>query len=274
MPDWLESGFVQRALAAVALLCPACAMLGVPVVNLRMAFFSDAVGHAALTGVAVGVLVGLDPRLSTVLLALALGAAILLILRVSRLATDTIISVLASGVVAAGLALVSRNGMIRNQAAPYLYGNVLTVDDGDLLALAALAAATVGVLAWRSNRLLALALNPTLARAHGRAAAFDRWLFALLLAVASALAVRTVGVLLVTALLVVPAATARNLAGTAAKQPWLAACIGLVCGVGGVLLSLQPAIATPSGPTIVLLAVLLFAVSLVPSALRSRGAAA
>lgn len=261
--DCLQLRFMQRALCAIALLAPACALLGVPVVNLRMAFFSDAIGHAALAGVAAGLLIGIDPHISTMILALMMAAGILWVQSHSRLSTDTVIGVLAAGVVATGLALISRHREITRETTRFLYGDILTVTDADVLTMGIFTLVVIGILAWRSNRLLALSLNADLARAHGRLAAFDRWLFAAVLAIATVLAVRAVGVLLVTAMLIVPAATARNLGRSAASQPWIAAAVGLCCGVLGLIASAQSWCGAAAGPTMVLLSVLCFVASTV-----------
>ncbi len=259
----LDHGFLQRALLAVILLAPLCALVGVPVVNLRLAYLTDAIGHTALAGVAVGLLIGIDPRLSTVVLSLLLGVIILAVARRSRLSTDTVIGILASTVVAGGLALLSRERGLAREAQRFLVGDVLTVTPLDLGLLAAVAALTLGILGWRWNRLLALAFDPDLAQVHGRAGRADRLLLGVVLALSTALIVRSVGVLLATALVVIPAATARTLSSRAALQPWLALGAALVAGISGLLLSAQPTIATASGPTIVLMAALLFGLATV-----------
>jgi len=264
----VEHRFLQRAFLAVLLLAPACAVLGVPVINLRLAFMSDAIGHAALAGVAVGLLVGIDPRLSTALLALGMAAAILLVLAKGRLSPDTAIGVLAAGVVSAGLALISRQRELGREATRFLYGDVLTVSDGDLVLLLILAVVVWVVVAWRWNRWLALALHADLATVHGRAGVFDRLVFAVLVALVSVVAARVVGVLLVTAMLIVPAAAARCASRRASSQPWIAAGLGLVAGTGGLLLSALPVVATAAGPTMVLLEVALFVVVALVSAWR------
>lgn len=254
----LHHEFLQRALLAVVLLAPLCALVGVPVVNLRLAYLTDAIGHTALAGVAVGLLVGIDPRLSTIGLALGLGVAILAIARRSRLSTDTVIGILAATVVAAGLALLSRERGLARDAQRFLVGDVLTVSGTDLALLTGAAVLTITVLGWRWNRLLALAFDPDLAVVHGRSGRTDRLLLGLVLAVATALIVRSVGVLLATALVVIPAATARTLSERAALQPWIALGVALVAGVVGLLVSAQAWVATATGPTIVLVAAALF----------------
>lgn len=254
----LDHGFLQRALLAVILLAPLCALVGVPVVNLRLAYLTDAIGHTALAGVAVGLLIGIDPRLSTITLALGLGVAILAIARRSRLSTDTVIGILAATVVAAGLALLSRERGLAREAQRFLVGDVLTVTGTDLALLGGAAVLTIGILGWRWNRLLALAFDADLAAVHGRSGRADRLLLGLVLAVATALIVRSVGVLLATALVVIPAATARTLSARATLQPWLALAVALIAGVTGLLVSAQAWMATATGPTIVLVAAGLF----------------
>ncbi|WP_297217550.1 metal ABC transporter permease [uncultured Desulfovibrio sp.] len=267
--DCLQLSFMQQALLAILLLAPMTAALGVSVISFRMAFFSDAIGHSAFAGVALGLLLSLNPLFTMPAFGVLVGLGIMAVRRGSTLSADTSIGIVFSAVVAFGLAVVSRApGMARNMQ-QFLYGDILTVSNTELGFLLLLFGVLV-VFAWVGyNRLLFIALNPVMARAHGVRVAAWQYAFAALLALVVMFAVRAVGVLLVTALLIVPAATARNLARTAGSMFWWAQAVSLCSGVGGLLLSAQEWLGTASGATIILLSCFCFLCS-VPVARRQR----
>jgi zinc transport system permease protein len=232
---WAQPLFMQRALLATLMLTPMCAGMGVLVVSHRMAFFSDAISHSAFTGVALGLLLGIDPRLSLVLFGLVVGLAITRMKRGSPLSTDTVISVFFSAAVALGVVLISaRRGLTRNLQS-FLYGDVLAVSDGELLLYLALFVFVALFLAWAYNRLMLIGVNERFAATRGINNAAYEYTFALLLSLVVTMSIRAVGLLLVTALLVVPAATARNLARSAGGMFWFAIIASLLSGIGGLI---------------------------------------
>lgn len=266
--ECLQARFMQQALVALLLLAPAAAAMGVQVVNFRMAFFSDAVSHSAFAGVALGLLLALDPRWAMPAFGVLVGLAIMRIQRKSALSTDTVVGVVFSGVVAFGLAVVSREPGLARDMQRFLYGDILTIGDGEILGLAAL---FVGLMAFQTaayNRLLYIGLDSTLARAHRVGVAAYQYIFALFLSLIVILSVRAVGVLLVTALLIVPAAAARNLTRTAGGMFWWAVGIGSSSAVAGLLLSAQPWMRTATGATVILCAFAWFVVSLGVTSIR------
>lgn len=261
--DCLQASFMRQALLAVLLLAPMTATLGVSVITFRMAFFSDAIGHSAFAGVALGLLLSLDPAFTMPAFGVLVGLCIMAVRRGSLLSADTSIGIVFSAVVAFGLAVVSRApGMARNMT-QFLYGDILTVSPAELGFLALLLPALFVFALVGFNRLLFVALNPVMARAHGVRVAVWQYAFAALLSLVVMLAVRAVGVLLVTALLIVPAATARHLARTAGGMFWWAQGIALFSGVSGLLLSAQPWLGTASGATIILVSCACFVCSAV-----------
>lgn len=266
--ECLQARFMQQALVALLLLAPAAAAMGVQVVNFRMAFFSDAVSHSAFAGVALGLLLALDPRWAMPAFGVLVGLAIMRIQRKSALSTDTVVGVVFSGVVAFGLAVVSREPGLARDMQRFLYGDILTIGDGEILGLAAL---FVGLMAFQTvayNRLLYIGIDSTLARAHRVGVAAYQYIFALFLSLIVILSVRAVGVLLVTALLIVPAAAARNLTRTAGGMFWWAAGIGISSAVAGLLLSAQPWMRTATGATVILCAFAWFVISLGVTSIR------
>ncbi|MBD5417745.1 MAG: metal ABC transporter permease [Desulfovibrio sp.] len=266
--ECLEPRFMRRALLALLLLTPMTSMLGVQVTLFRMAFFSDAVGHSAFAGVALGLILGAPPETAMLVFGVLVGIAVMAVQRSSGLSADTAIGIIFSAVVAFGLAVVSRASGLGRQMGQFLYGDILTVGDGEMAALACLFGCLLlfELMGW--NRLLAMALSPVTARVEGIHTAFWNYLFAAVLALVVMFSVRAVGVLLMTALLVVPAATARNLARSAGDMFWWSLVVGVSSGAAGLLLSAQEWLATASGATVVLVACAWFAVSCVVRAWR------
>jgi len=260
--DFMQVRFMQQALVGLLLLAPAAAAMGVHVVNLRMAFFSDAISHSTLAGVALGLVLSVDPRWSLPLFALIVGIGIVTVQRRSSLSSDTVIGVFFSIAIAFGIAVASRERGATRDVQRFLYGDILTIGDGGILAMAVLFVAVAVFLIVGNNRLLAMAVHPVMARAHGVRVAAWQYVFAGLLALTVAIAVWTMGMLLVTALLIVPAAAARNLARTAGGMFRWAVGIAIVSAVAGLLISAQPWAATATGATVILCAGAFFVLSL------------
>ncbi|MBQ9405473.1 MAG: metal ABC transporter permease [Desulfovibrio sp.] len=268
--ECLQWRFMQQALFALFLLAPMASVLGVEVINFRMAFFSDAIGHSAFAGVALGLLLAVPPRLSMPLFGLLVGIAIVAVRRKSALSADTVIGIVFSAVVAFGLAVVSRAGGAARDMQRFLYGDILTITETELAFLCLLFVFLAVFQLWGYNRLLLVALNPVMARAHGVRVALWQYLFAALLALVVMFSVWAVGVLLVTALLIVPAATARNLARSAGGMFWWSLLVGITSAFVGLVLSAQDWLRTSSGATIILTACCWFAASLVVAGKRRQ----
>lgn len=260
--------FARRALLAVLLVGPTAAAVGVPLVHFRMAFFSDAIGHSAFTGIALGVLLGVDPLLTMVGFGFFVAWAITAVRDRTELSTDTVIGVFFSTVIALGIAVISaRKGLTRNLQG-YLYGDLLAVSDAELLWMAALALLVATYLAATLNRLLLLGAHEGIARAMRIPTRALEVSFALVTALVVTTAIRAVGILLVTALLVVPAAAARNVARGVASSFALAVGISLLSGVGGIAASFL--LDTATGATVVLVSAGCFAATLAARALAPR----
>jgi len=268
--DCLQARFMQQALAGLLLLAPMTAAMGILVVNFRMSFFADAISHSAFAGVALGLLLALDPDWTMPAFGVLVGLGIVLMQRSSRLSSDTVIGVFFSAMVAFGLAIVSRDRSLARDLQRFLYGDILTISDGQIVALMGLFAVLTAFQACCYNRLLYIGLNPALARAHRVRVAALQYLFAGLLALIVMFAVQAVGVLLVTALLIVPAAAARNFARSAGAMFWWTVVISLSSAVAGLLLSAQDWARTATGATIILVACGWFALSMAAAA-RRRG---
>jgi len=266
--ECLQMRFMQQALVALLLLAPMAAAMGVQVVNFRMAFFADAISHSAFAGVALGLIFAVDPYIAMPLFAVAVGLAIMAAQRRSALSSDTVIGVFFSAVVAFGLAVVSRDRNAARDIQRFLYGDILTITNAEVLWLIALFIALMLFQAYSYNRLLYVGLNPVLAKAHRVQVPPYQYIYAALLALVVIFSVWAVGVLLVTAMLIVPAAAARNFATSAGAMFWWALLISSSSALVGLLISAQPWAETATGATIVLVAFAWFLISAAAQAAR------
>jgi zinc transport system permease protein len=257
--DWLEPAFMRRALIGLVLIAPACAAMGVQVVSLRMAFFSDAISHSAFTGVALGLLLGMNPNLSMIGFGVLVGCGVLIFARKAELSTDTVIGVFFAAVVALGIVIVSARRGLGRYFEGVLFGDILAVSSAELWGILLLSAA-IALFQWIAfNRFLLLAMNPPLAHSRGIKPAFWEMTYGMLLALLVMVALRAVGLLLVTALLVVPAAAARNLAKSASGLFWWASMVAGISSVAGLYFSFRWGSA--AGATVILIGVVLFVLS-------------
>ena len=269
--DVMQARFMQQALLGLLLVAPMAAAMGVQVINFRMAFFADAIGHSAFAGVALGLIFAVSPSWTMPLFGLAVGLAIMALQRRSSLSTDTVIGVVFAAVMAFGLAMVSRDRGVARDLQRFLYGDILTIAEPELLGLGALFLTVMVFQAWGYNRLLYVSLNPVVASVHRVPVALCQYLFAGLLALVVMFSVWAVGVLLVTALLIVPAAAARNFARSAGSMFWWSLLISTTSAVAGLLVSAQDWARTATGPTVVLCGFAWFLASQAVATFRRRG---
>jgi zinc transport system permease protein len=256
-----EALFMKRALLAALFVAPAAAAVGVPLVHFRMAFFSDAIGHSAFTGIALGILLGIHPLLTMVAFGLFVAYAITVVRGRTGLSADTVIGVFFSTAVALGIAVISaRKGLTRNLQG-YLYGDLLSITDVEVLWMGALLLVVGTYLSLSFNKILLMGADEGLARTMGVPTRALEISFALVVALVVTTAIRAVGILLVTAMLVIPAASARNVARKAAPAFWIAVGVSLAASFSGIAASYYWDTAT--GATIVLFAAGLFAVTAV-----------
>ncbi|MHB0774203.1 metal ABC transporter permease [Halomonas sp. WWR20] len=260
----LDDFLVRATLAGVGVAL-AAAPLGCFVVWRRMAFFGDATAHAAILGVALSLV------LSTSIFAGVLVVSLLMAMIVSLLsgkgyAMDTLLGVMAHSALAFGLVAVSFLSGVRIDLMAYLFGDILAVGKVDLAVIWGGAVLVMGLMGWRWSRLLTATLNTDLAYASDIDPKRERLILTLSLAVVVAVALKVVGVLLIAALLIIPAAAARPLSRTPETMALLAAAIGVTAATGGLKAAYW--FDTPTGPTIVSLAAILFAVSSLAGAVR------
>ncbi len=256
----LSFTFMKNAFLAILLLTPLLGLLGTMAVNQQMAFFSDALGHSALTGIGLGIVLGVSSDLLAMLIFGIVWA--LLISRIKQTgaaSTDTVISVFSSTSIAAGLLILSRGGGFAKYST-LLVGDVLAVTPNDLAYL--LIALIGGIALWAVmyNALLLGSINPSLARTRGVNVRVTECLFVVLVAVAVMLAIKWVGVMLINALLILPAAAGRNLARSSRSHAVWSVSLALISGVAGLLSAY--AWDTSAGAAIVLYAAACYFISL------------
>jgi len=267
--EWARYEFMRNALVAVVLVSPLFALMGTLVVNNRMAFFSDAMGHASLTGLGLGVLFGLaDPLLALVGFAMLLALGILVLHRLTHSPMDAIISLCMSFSIALGVVLLSRGGNF-NRFSRYLIGDLLSITPTEIAWLFLTLLVVGGGLLLFYNRILLIGINGSLARSRRLNIWWIQVFFVAAIVLVVTMNIGWVGILIINSLLILPAAASRNLAGNTRQYVLLAVAIAIVSGVSGLLISYYSD--TAAGATIVLVAMAVFFVTLAAGALvRSR----
>ena len=258
--ELLALPFFQRALLVGLLLGLLMALMGVFVVLRRLSFFSDAIGHSTLTGIAIGILLNINPFISGIIFACLIAIGITWARRYSKLPIDTVLGVSFPAAVALGIILVQLTPGYQTDLLAFLFGDILTVSTLDIAISGGLCLIVAAVLLGTGKALVTIALDESLAQAEGIAVFWHEIFFLVLLAAVIAMAIKLVGIVLVTAMLVIPAATAQNMAWSLATM----FCFSAACSLGAVLIGmlLSATLGIPSGPTIVLVAGGLFALSL------------
>lgn len=247
--------FLVRALLAGLGVAIVAGPYGCFVLWRRMAYFGETLAHTALFGVAIGLFLDID-LIFGMIGAVTVAAALLgLAQRDKRLGSDALLGILASFALAAGVIIVSMAGTVRIDLFAFLFGDILAVRLADLVAIYAAAAVALGALAWLWRPMLSATLHDELARIDGVRVDLVNLVLMLLLALVIAVAGRMVGILLVVALLVIPAAAARRFARTPEAMAAIAALVGVLAVAGGLWGSFRWD--TPTGPSMVVAASLL-----------------
>lgn len=260
--------FPIRAVIAGIGVALIAAPLGCFVVWRRMAYFGAAIAHSGLLGVAAGLLLAIDPFIGVIAVTLGVAAILTLLRHSAALPSDTILGVLAHVALAGGLIAASALGSNEFDLMDTMFGDILSVNDSDLLWIYGGGAVILTVTAWIWRPLLAISVHEELARAEGVNAARIHALFMVLLAFTVALAMKLVGILLIASLLIIPAATARPFSSTPERMAVIAAVIASFGVVGGIAASFW--LGTPAGPTIVIALTLIFILSFIGGSLGSR----
>lgn len=249
--------FIWRALAGGIGVALVAGVMGCFVVWRRMAYFGDSLSHSALLGIALGLLTGLNVSVATVLVGAAFAALLVWLQQKRVLATDTLLGILAHAALSLGMVAIAFLGK-RVDLHAYLFGDILTVTPNELLWIYGGGGVVLLVLRACWSSLVLLTLHEDLARAEGVRTFARQLLFMFLMTLFVAISIRVVGILLITSMLIIPAATARQLARSPESMAVIASLIGALAVAGGIWASLV--LDTPSGPSIVVAATCMFAV--------------
>ncbi len=270
--EWAEPGsmfFMKNALLAVLVISPLFGLLSTMVVEHKMSFFSDALGHSAFTGMAIGTLVGavIDPMWCAVLFALLFSLLFTWVRQRANLASDTILGVFSSTAVALGIFIATLGGGSFTKFNALLIGDILSVEPGKIGLLAIIL--LLVILLWVScfNRLMLSSVHPALADSRGIQVFWMEALFSAAIAVVVTLSMTWVGLLVINSLLVLPGAAGRNLARNMRQFHLFSLLFAIVAGIGGLMLSYY--LGASAGASITLCLALLFALSFLLRNLRA-----
>ena len=253
--------FMKNALLAVLVVTPLFGLLSTMVVESRMAFFSDALGHSAFTGMAIGALCGLaEPVGAAVVFAVVIALLFTLIRQKTHMASDTAISVFSSAAVALGIFLSTLGGQSFTKFNNLLIGDILSVAPGEIGLLALILLGVVNLWVTSFNPMMLSSVHQALADSRGIRVVWKNFLFTAAIAVVVTITMTWVGLLVINALLVLPGAAARNVARNLPQYHLVSVVGGLVCGIGGLLVSYY--LGASTGASITLLLAVWFFVSL------------
>ena len=256
-----EFEFMRNAFIAVLLVTPLFGILSTMVVSNRMAFFSDSLGHGAFTGIAIGAILGVGSEIFGLLtFSIIFALLITFIKNKTHSGADTVIGVFSSAAIALGLVLMSVGGQF-NKFSRFLIGDLLSITQTDLISLAGIFFAVFLSWIFLFNKLLISSVNKTLARSRGINTQLVESFFAILLALVVALSIQWVGILIINALLVLPAAAARNITNSVKSYHIASVFFALISGVAGLFLAYE--INSAAGATIVVCAAIIYFVTLI-----------
>ena len=258
--EFLSMNFMKNALLAVIVMAPLFGLLSTMIVTGKMSFFSDALGHSGFTGIAIGVLCGAAfPIWWAVGLAVAFALLFSFVRSRSSQSADTIIGVFSSTAVALGTFIATMGGGGFTKFNKYLIGDILSVTPGEIGALALVLLAVAALWVLCSNQLILTAIHPQLASSRGVKTARNETLFTVVIAVVVTLAMSWVGLMVINSLLVLPAASARNVAKNVRQYHLFSVLGALLASVAGLILAYY--LGCSAGATIALLLALFFAVT-------------
>ena len=256
---WTHYAFMKNALLAVLLVTPCFALLGTMVVNNRMAFFTDVLGHSALTGIAIGVLLGFhDPTLPMIAIAVILAVSINLLKDTTRASVDTVLGVLFAFIVALGIVILSRQGGFVKYTS-YLIGDILVVSPQQIAWFFIIAVVVLVYWLTAANAMILTSVNTSLARSRRINTFLIETSFTILLALVVIISIRLVGILIINSLLILPAAASRNIARNFHTYTAWAVIISVFSGVAGLIASYYWG--TASGATIVIFSAVCYGLS-------------
>ena len=254
--EWASYAFMGRAVLAILFISPLFGLLSSMVVQSKMAFFSDSLGHGAFTGIAVGAIIGFfDPQTSLLIFSVIFALLITYIKNKSKMSADTVIGVFSSAAIALGLVLMTFGGGFQ-KFTNFLIGDLLAITDEEIVCLMMVFVFVTVLWGRIFNKLLLSVLNPAVARSRKIPAVLYEGIFASLLAVTVAMSIEWVGILLINSLLVLPAASARNITDDIKTYSLCSVFFALTSGICGLILAYY--LNTAAGATIVLFGAAIF----------------
>jgi zinc transport system permease protein len=270
--DWAAPGtmmFMKTALLAVILISPVFGLLGTMVVNNRMAFFSDALGHSAFTGIAIGSLIGLaSPMWAAVIFAILFALGITAVKHKSRMQTDTVIGVFSSTAIALGIALSTAGGKNFARFNKYLIGDILGITAQEVAIIAIVLVCVIALWVLIFNRLAVISVDRTLAASKGIRVFWMEAIFTCAVAAVVTISISWIGLLVINSFIVLPAAAARNISRGLRQYHLLSVAFALFAGITGLIASYYIEIA--SGAAMVLVSAVVFFITFFLRNLRSR----
>jgi zinc transport system permease protein len=268
MAEMLQLPFMQRAILAGLVLGILLAYLGIFVILRKMAFFSDGIAHAALAGAAIGLLTRFSPLVSALVFSMFLAGLIYWLEKKSSLSSDAIIGILFTSGMALGVVLISLRQGYQPELIGYLFGNILAIRRQDLILIVVLAVLIMAFILGHKRKLTLLALDREMAYMAGINPDLYQLLLYLMLACALVLGIRVLGVVLVSAILIIPVSTARLLSRSFRALTWWTVAIAEFTVLAGLLLAYF--LNLPAGALIVLTGSSLFSLAFIASSLRRR----
>ena len=254
--SWVEYTFMKNALIAIILAAPLFGLVGTMIVNNKMSFFSDAMGHCALTGIAIGVMLGIENyAVSMLAFAILFAIGIASIIESDVSSSDTIIGVFSSAGIAVGIVILSANGGFSKYSG-YLVGDILSITKNEIFVLAAIFLVVISVWVISFNKLMLASLSADMAKSKRINVKLYKNLFAVLIALIVTVSIKWVGMLIINSLLVLPAAAAKNIVKSMRAYYIVSVLFSLFSGICGLVLSYY--IGTSAGATIVLISSIIF----------------
>ena len=258
--EFISYPFMQNALVAILLITPAFAILGTMIVNNKMAFFSDALGHSALTGIAIGMVLGItNINIGMIIFAVVFALLLNYVKNKTTYGADTIISVFSSIAIALGLAMLAQSGNF-NKYSSYLVGDILSISNSEILYAFIATIAVIAFWYFTFNKLNVISINSTLAKSKGINVKKIDNIFVVLIAIMVMISIRWVGILLINSLLILPAASSRNIAKNMRTYHLFAIVFSMFSGIAGLIISYYFNIG--AGPMIVLISGTIYFVTL------------
>lgn len=254
--SWIEFNFMKNAFLAVLLIAPLFGLVGTMIVNNKMSFFSDAMGHCALTGIAIGIMLGVENyAISILAFAIIFSLGISSIIESGISSSDTIIGIFSSAGIALGIVILSINGGFAKYSG-YLIGDILSISKKEIFSLfiALILAIIIWILSF--NKLILASLNSDMAKSKQINVKFYKNIFTILIAFIVTISLKWVGMLIINSLLVLPAASSKNVTKSMRSYHIVSVVFSLISGISGLIISFYTG--TSAGATIVLVSSVIF----------------